>query len=224
MSTDDVATALEAFLREVPAAGLLLDRGRSVSGGPKSPAFRALFASAARRPADQVLPSGPIPAALIPAFRPHQSLVDLVRAALLARALEPLADSARTDAVLGLFERGELGEQESVLRTLELLPQPDAYVEVAKAACRTNARSVFEAIACENPFPARRFAEASFNQMVLKAVFLGVPVTRIEGLAARRTPELVRMALDYASERRAAGRVVPEDIARIVQSNPSSGA
>jgi hypothetical protein len=48
--------------------------------------------------------------------------------------------------------------------------------------------------------------------MVLKAIFIEVPVSRIEGLAQRRGPELERMARDYASERRAAGRPVPSDI------------
>jgi len=49
--------------------------------------------------------------------------------------------------------------------------------------------------------------------MVLKAVFAGVALRRILGLAGRRTPELRRMAGDYASERRAAGRSVPVDLA-----------
>jgi hypothetical protein len=39
-----------------------------------------------------------------------------------------------------------------------------------------------------------------------------VPVSRILGLERRKTPELRRMAADYASERRAAGRPVPADI------------
>ena len=51
--------------------------------------------------------------------------------------------------------------------------------------------------------------------MVLKALFVGVAVDRIVGLDGRLTPELARMAADYASERRAAGRSVPSDIARL---------
>jgi hypothetical protein len=58
----------------------------------------------------------------------------------------------------------------------------------------------------------RCFPEHNFNQLVLKAFFTGVAVARIEGLAARRSPELTRMALAYASERRAAGRSVPADL------------
>jgi hypothetical protein len=71
---------------------------------------------------------------------------------------------------------------------------------------------IFEAIAAENPFPARHFPDLHFHQLVLKAVFLGVRLPRVLGLAARVNPELARMADDYAAERRAAGRSVPADL------------
>lgn len=55
-------------------------------------------------------------------------------------------------------------------------------------------QSVFEAIACENRYPVRYFPEANFNQMVLKALFTGIRLNRVEGLSGRCGPELVRMA------------------------------
>jgi hypothetical protein len=70
---------------------------------------------------------------------------------------------------------------------------------------------VFEAIVCENPYVARFFPALSFNQAVLKAIFLEVSVRRIERFESRITRELQRMAADYASERRAAGRSIPAD-------------
>jgi hypothetical protein len=76
-------------------------------------------------------------------------------------------------------------------------------------------QSVFEAIACENPYPARFFPDLNFNQLVLKAFFTGIAVRRIVGLGARNSPELVRMANAYASERRAAGRSVPDDLSLV---------
>jgi len=42
-----------------------------------------------------------------------------------------------------------------------------------------------------------------------------VPLARMIGLAERTTHELVRMVEAYASERRAAGRPVPGDVALI---------
>jgi hypothetical protein len=127
------------------------------------------------------------------------------RGALLV-AVEPDAELVRD-----LVRRGELRERQAVLRVLAALPRPDQLVELAVDACRTNAAGVFRAIACDNAYPAAHFTDAAFAQMVLKALFTGAPLAHVVGLAARTTPELVRMVEAYASERRAAGRPVPED-------------
>jgi hypothetical protein len=78
--------------------------------------------------------------------------------------------------------------------------------------CRTNILPLFESISCENPYPAHYFPELNFNQMVLKAMFNGIALARIVGLAGRHNAELTRMSNDYAAERTAAGRSVPADI------------
>jgi hypothetical protein len=140
-----------------------------------------------------------------------------VRAALVAAAFERLTEIEQPAFLLTLFEAGEIGEQVSVLRTLSLLPGPARFLETGFQACRTNARVVFEAIVCENPFVAEHFPPLNFNQAVLKAIFMEVSARRIEGLERRITPELKRMAADYASERRAAGRSVPVDTDYIIQ-------
>ena len=70
---------------------------------------------------------------------------------------------------------------------------------------------------CENPFLAEHFPALNFNQAVLKAIFMEVSARRIEGLDARITPELQRMAASYKSERLAAGRTVPVDIDYLIQ-------
>jgi hypothetical protein len=93
-----------------------------------------------------------------------------------------------------------------------MLPQPEQYLPIVIDACRTNIEPLFEAIACENPYPAAHFPERNFNQVVLKAMFNGIALARIVGLAGRRNAELARMATDYAAERTAAGRSVPADI------------
>jgi hypothetical protein len=135
---------------------------------------------------------------------------DLARV-VLVRAVAAAAEDPPA-AVRQLFTIGDNDERAAVLRALPLLPAPTSFVPLASEACRTNVKTVFEALACENPFPSRYLGEAAFCQLVLKAVFLGTPVARIEGLAERTTAELRRMARGYASERLAAGRTVPDDI------------
>jgi hypothetical protein len=121
-------------------------------------------------------------------------------------------DAGAADAV-ACYEQGDAREQQSWLRGVALLPEPARHLPLVIDACRTNILPVFEAVACENPYPARYFPERNFNQVVLKALFNGVALARIAGLAARANPELARMATDYAAERRAAGRSIPADIA-----------
>src|SRR5205823_4728864 len=112
------------------------------------------------------------------------------------------------------YERGDSVEQQSWLKTLQLLPDGGRFLTVAIDACRTNILPQFEAIACENAYPARSFPDLHFNQLVLKSMFMGLALDRIVDLDDRLNPELSRMALDYAAERRAAGRTIPADIAR----------
>ena len=145
----------------------------------------------------------------------------LTRSGLLLHAAAGLAPGELEALVEECFLQGDTRERQAVLRTFPLLPDPDRFVPLAVDACRTSVQPVFEAIACENPFPSVYFPESSFNQMVLKAVFIEVAVRRILGLEGRITPELRRMAADYASERRAAGRSVPDDVAYLLGENGS---
>jgi hypothetical protein len=181
-----------------------------------STALRAAFAGAGRRLAgmDPALSPGDLArlreAGVVAPDR--WPLTTFARAALLLRALRNLAADEHVDLVRELYRRGDFREQAAVLQSLILLPGPARFVALAVESCRTNVRDVFEAIACENIYPARHFADPNFSQLVLKAFFIGIAVRRIAGLAERNTAELRRMAADYASERRAAGRAVPDDI------------
>lgn len=133
------------------------------------------------------------------------------RAALVATAVDALPADQHVGFVRDLIRRGEVRERQAVLRVLAGLPDPARFVDVAIDACRTNVHSVFEAIACDNAYPAAHFPPEPFAQLVLKALFVGAPVGRIVELRRRIDDNLVRMVEAYASERRAAGRPVPED-------------
>jgi hypothetical protein len=140
------------------------------------------------------------------------------RAALVLAAIGSIDPAEHVVFVRDLIRRGEVRERQAVLRVLAALPEPARFVDLAVDACRTNVQSVFEAIACDNAYPARHFPDAAFNQMTLKALFIGAPVARIVELGSRTTDELVRMVEAYASERRAAGRPVPEDASLVRRS------
>ena len=173
--------------------------------------LRVTYARTARklgRAGDRTLPQGPYDA--------PWSVLDLGRALLLLHALNAHPIPEHVDLVSDLYRTGELREQQSILRALPLLPDGARFTTLAVESCRTNSPGVFTAIAHNNPFPAQYFPDLNFNQMVLKAIFLGLPVQPIRDLASRATLELRRMVIEYASERRAAGRVVPADVDRLL--------
>lgn len=118
---------------------------------------------------------------------------------------------------VGAHRDGDTRERQAILRALPVLPHPDRFLALAIDACRSGVPSLFEAIACENPYPAAHFPALNFNHMVLTALVTGVALERLVGLGARVTPELVRMANEYAAERRAAGRSVPADLDYITE-------
>ncbi|MFQ5897779.1 MAG: EboA domain-containing protein [Candidatus Methylomirabilia bacterium] len=142
-------------------------------------------------------------------------LDELGRVTLLMLAGTHLPESALETLLEECYHQGDNRERQAVLRALPFLPAAERFLPIGAEACRSHIQPLFEALACENPYPALHFPDLNFNQMVLKALFTGVALERVVGLGGRVTPELTRMANDYASERRAAGRSVPPDIWRL---------
>jgi hypothetical protein len=216
--TAEIAAALVSLTwsRAQPEARVWLEAALSaLQSNGRGEEFLSVFAAAGRRLGrDTVVPdkgeSARLETAGLSPFPTGLGLDECGRGALFLMAEDGLGPTEGVALASDLYHRGEVRERQAVLRVLAYLPAAAGHRELAAEACRTSAQSVFEAMACENPYPAAHFAEPSFNQMVLKAVFTGVALHRIAGLAEHVTPDLVRMAEDYAAERRSAGRSLPD--------------
>ena len=149
-------------------------------------------------------------------FQPDGWLLSqLIRTYLLL--LLPATDATTYAAMLTkLLETAEVDEQVAVYAALSVLPYPQSLVPLAVNGLRTNITRVFDAIALENPFPADYLDEAAWNQMILKAVFMGRPLYRVYGADARINPALARMLVNFAHERWAADRPVTPELWRFV--------
>ena len=119
------------------------------------------------------------------------------------------AFAARVDR---LCTMAEVTEYISYLKGFAIFPAAKLLYGRAREGVRSAITPVFTAIACHNPYPFDHFDEDAWNQMVVKCVFNGVPIETIVGLQERRNPEVVQMLRDLVSERRAAGRPLPEAV------------
>ncbi len=122
-----------------------------------------------------------------------------------------------------LFSTGDIGELEVLYRSLYLLPDPERFVMRGAEGIRTNMTRVYDAIALDNPYPAKYFNQGQWNQMVLKAIFMERPLYRIQGLDQRVNEDLRRIAQDFAHERWAAGRKVTPELWRLTRGYVDDG-
>ncbi|MEU1166739.1 EboA domain-containing protein [Streptomyces sp. NPDC005921] len=149
----------------------------------------------------------------------HWTTDEAVRAALLTAL--PLRGQALADEVAGLYRHGDPAEQRAILRSLQLLPAADQdpfralALTLVREALRGNDTSVVEAAL--GPYTAAHLPVGEFRQAVLKCVFLDIPLSRVTGVDLRADEELARMLADFAHERIAAGRDVPQDIWPLVR-------
>lgn len=127
-----------------------------------------------------------------------------------------LTDAGFARRLEGLCRTAEVAEAVALYRGLPIYPHQAELEPVAAEGLRSNMRVVFEAVAHRSPFPQERFDEARWNQMVLKALFIGSALHPIQGLDERGNPELAAMLIDYAHERWAARRKVPAELWRCV--------
>ncbi|TAE33991.1 MAG: hypothetical protein EAZ91_01390 [Cytophagales bacterium] len=115
-----------------------------------------------------------------------------------------------------LFRSAEMNELVALYSALPLLAFPDEWRFQATEGIRNNIADVQTAIMLHNPYPAEHLDEAAWNQLVLKAFFTDKDVAEITGLHARNNPRLQATLRDYAAERRAAGRSLPNGLTELL--------
>lgn len=178
--------------------------GRRVGRGPLAPG------SALVGPDDEVTADG-------------WSVDDAARAALLVAAAIG-SPAALADLVDEVYRGGDSREKRGVVRALSLLPDGGRFTHHALDVARMNEADLFAALACDNPFPARHYADAEWNKLVMKAAFVGAPLGRMVGHQRRSNPDLARMAMDHVSEQEQAWRRFSPDIWLVAAAHLDDGA
>lgn len=207
--------ALEPHWGEAGAAWWALSLKR-VGEGLSGSAFGATVSVASRHAPRVALAPGADALAqaheILPGWNPERwDVLEAARVRLLLARPDLEEDSFASDLEI-LSQHADEGELRAIYKSLALLPKPERFRERGAEGCRTNIVPVFESVACDTPFPFLHFDELAWNQMLIKALFIGAPVVRIVGLDRRLNSELARMALDLAEERRSAGRPVQPEL------------
>ncbi|MDQ0988093.1 EboA domain-containing protein [Streptomyces sp. V2I9] len=143
---------------------------------------------------------------------------DSVRSLLLTEARAPLTSVTR------LYDQGTAAERRAVLLTLHLLDLGDTALPLIEDALRTNDTRLIAAAV--GPCAADHLDPHAWRHAVLKCLFTEVPVASVARLdeRARGDAELARMLYDFAAERTAAGRPVPEDLRTVLALTAPPGA
>lgn len=155
-------------------------------------------------------------ATLRPGWCPIGWSIDQVGRSLLLLTLPADDESGYQKNVEKLFAAADVSELIALYQALPLLPHPTLHLKRAGEGIRSNMTAVFNAIALRNPYPSDYFDLCAWNQMILKAVFVGSPLDQIWQLDERANAELARMLSDYAHERWAANRPVTPELWRLI--------
>lgn len=150
-------------------------------------------------------------------WNPSHWSVDQVARTLLVLALPQDHAEQYLQTLEQVFNAADVGELVTLYQALPVLPYPKQLRDRAAEGVRSNMTAVFNAVALRNPYPASYLNDIAWNQIVLKALFVGSPLHLIYGLNQRANSELARMLVDYAHERWAAKRTVSQEIWGLVE-------
>ncbi|MCV9933947.1 EboA domain-containing protein [Flavobacterium sp. LS1R47] len=120
------------------------------------------------------------------------------------------------EVIKNLAEMAAIKELVCLYKGLFFLKNASDFVLMVQEGIRTNMVAVFDAIALTNPFTAKYLPIDPWNQLVLKAVFMGRPLYKIIDLDLRKNEKLALIVHDYIHERWSAGRLVSPEIWRLV--------
>lgn len=149
-------------------------------------------------------------------WKPASWTIDQLGRALMILSIADRPKKDFLEIVEKTHQSSDMGEAEALYKSLPVLPYPNELQARAAEGIRSNMTSVFNAVALRNPYPSEYFDEGAWNQMVLKALFVGSPLYLIQGIDNRANKKLAEMLVDYAHERWAAERSVSPELWRPV--------
>ncbi|WP_234735585.1 EboA domain-containing protein [Tellurirhabdus bombi] len=214
MNANTIQEALLDIIHQQPgsekAVNYLTQQGAAYQAQPVKAVFYRVFAAIPRFTGKNQIEVTPEVTEKLDTLRPNFSIEGwtMDRLARVWWLLQLFEDDQETlvSTVETLIKSAEMNELAAIYSAFPVLPFPEAWRFQTTEAVRSNIGLVQEAIMIQNPYPAEYLDELAWNQLVMKAFFTEKDVTQILGLQERRNERLAAIVIDYARERRAAGR------------------
>jgi hypothetical protein len=150
-------------------------------------------------------------------YHSHWRILDAVRVLLLRHADKAFGGDF-PEVLDRLLKSTDSDERIAIGYGLPYLSNPMRYHYIAAESLRTNQNTIFCSIAHNNSY-TEYLDENTYNQMVLKAIFIGEALSPIVGLDARSNASLSHMLMDYVRERLAASRTITAELYRAIGSH-----
>jgi hypothetical protein len=205
MTIAELSAALEERARP---EGLAWLREASAAVAADATAIRSRFPMVGRKVGREPLDAGADPADV------HAWTIDDAARTLLLVAMGEGAEAELAE----LYRYGDAAERRGLLRALPFLPIGDRGLGLTDDAIRTNDTRLIAAAL--GPYATEHLPDAGYDQAVLKCVFVGVPITGLDGIPERVTPDGARMLAAFVHERVAAGRDVPAEVWTVIDKYP----
>ncbi|GAA4453920.1 hypothetical protein GCM10023189_19710 [Nibrella saemangeumensis] len=154
---------------------------------------------------------------LRPGFQVHSWTLDRLARVWWLLQLPAEDESSYVKTITELFKSAELNELVALYSALPVLAFPEAWRFQASEGVRNNIGDVQAAIMLRNPYPADYLDELAWNQLVMKAFFTEKDVTQIIDFEQRTNENLAQIVIDYARERKAAGRSIHPNLWHLVK-------
>ena len=205
MTIAELSAALEERARP---EGLAWLREASASVAADAAAVRSRFPMVGRKVGREPLEPDADPADV------HAWTIDDAARTLLLVAMGEGAEAELAE----LYRYGDAAERRGILRALPFLELGDRGLFLTDDAIRTNDTRLIAAAL--GPYATEHLPDAGYDQAVLKCVFVGVPITGLDGIPERVTPDGARMLAAFVHERVAAGRDVPAEVWTVIDKYP----
>ena len=128
-------------------------------------------------------------------------------------------------ALFSFYDNGDTETRIAALYAVNLVDDDDIEqgMSLIHDAGRTYLEELMNAAWCNHPFCTANMNDVEYRKAVLKALFCNVPIDGFIGLSERADSELAHSLKDFADEREAAGRPVPDVLWPVLALHPQPG-